>query len=105
MLLAHPSRMRRPPRPEEDVTRLTTARPGPHRHPRATSAPDGKRVGGLAVEIGREIGERAGPGEVVVSHTVKDLMAGSGLRFKSLGAAAFESVAGRWQPYQVVRRA
>ena len=65
---------------------------------------DDNRVGGLAVEIGRKIRERARPGEVLVSHTVKDLVAGSGLRFEEHGAETFDSLPGQWRLYQVVRQ-
>jgi quercetin dioxygenase-like cupin family protein len=43
----------------------------------------------MAVEVGREIRDRAGAGEVLVSHTVKDLVAGSGLEFDRHGAEVF----------------
>jgi DNA-binding winged helix-turn-helix (wHTH) protein/pimeloyl-ACP methyl ester carboxylesterase/class 3 adenylate cyclase len=59
------------------------------------------RVGGLAVEIGSEIRDRARAGEVLVSHTVKDLVAGSGLQFREHGAQAFEKIPGQWQLYKV----
>jgi DNA-binding winged helix-turn-helix (wHTH) protein/pimeloyl-ACP methyl ester carboxylesterase/class 3 adenylate cyclase len=62
---------------------------------------EGDRVGGLAVELGREIRGRAGPGEVLVSHTVKDLVAGSGLRFEERGAETFAAAPGRWRLYKV----
>jgi pimeloyl-ACP methyl ester carboxylesterase len=41
----------------------------------------GDKVGGIAVHIGARVMEKAGPGEVLVSNTVKDLVAGSGLQF------------------------
>ena len=61
------------------------------------------RVGGVAVDIGREIRERAGPDEVLVSHTVRDLVAGSGLSFEERGAETFASAPGRWRLYKVER--
>ncbi|HYO63699.1 MAG TPA: alpha/beta fold hydrolase [Pyrinomonadaceae bacterium] len=64
---------------------------------------EGQRMGGLAVEIGRGIRERAGPGEVLVSHTVKDLVAGSGLRFEERGEETFDALPGRWRLYKVER--
>jgi class 3 adenylate cyclase len=64
---------------------------------------DGNGVGGVAVEIGREIRDRARAGEVLVSHTVKDLVAGSGLSFKECGTAVFEKIPGEWQLYKVER--
>ena len=39
----------------------------------------------MAVHVGARIGAMAGPGEVLTSRTVRDLSAGSGLRFDSLG--------------------
>ncbi|HEY9402925.1 MAG TPA: alpha/beta fold hydrolase, partial [Pyrinomonadaceae bacterium] len=62
---------------------------------------DENRIGGLPLEIGREICERAGAGEILVSHTVKDLVAGSGLRFEERGAEVFDIFPGRWQLYKV----
>ncbi len=64
---------------------------------------DENRVGGLTVELGREIRERAGAGEVLVSHTVKDLVAGSGLSFEERDADGFEAFPGRWRLYKVMR--
>ena len=61
------------------------------------------RVGGVAVEVGREIRDRAGAGEVLVSHTVKDLVAGSGLEFDRRGAEVFDQIPGEWQLYKVER--
>jgi DNA-binding winged helix-turn-helix (wHTH) protein/pimeloyl-ACP methyl ester carboxylesterase len=66
---------------------------------------DETRVGGLAVQIGREIRNRAGAGEVLVSHTVKDLVAGSGLHFGECGTQVFEKIPGEWQLYKVERAA
>jgi class 3 adenylate cyclase len=59
---------------------------------------DGK-VGGIAVHIGARVAKEAQPGEVLVSSTVKDLVAGSGLRFLERGAAELKGVPGRWQLY------
>jgi DNA-binding winged helix-turn-helix (wHTH) protein/pimeloyl-ACP methyl ester carboxylesterase/class 3 adenylate cyclase len=64
---------------------------------------DERRVSGLAVEIGREIRDRAGAGEVLVSHTVKDLVAGSGLRFEERGAETFDEIPGEWRLFRVER--
>jgi pimeloyl-ACP methyl ester carboxylesterase len=66
---------------------------------------DGTRVGGMAVEIGKEIRNRAGAGEVLVSHTVKDLVAGSGLNFGEYGTTIFDEIPGAWQLYKVERTA
>ena len=64
---------------------------------------DESRVGGVAVEVGREIRDRAGAGEVLVSQTVKDLVAGSGLEFDRRGAEVFDQIPGEWQLYKVER--
>ncbi|MET0646073.1 MAG: alpha/beta fold hydrolase [Pyrinomonadaceae bacterium] len=66
---------------------------------------EGGRVGGLAVEVGRAVRERAGPGEVLVSHTVKDLVAGSGITFEERGAHAFPGLPGDWRLFRVERGA
>jgi class 3 adenylate cyclase len=61
---------------------------------------DGK-VTGIAVHIGARIAEAAGPDEVLVSSTVKDLVAGSGLEFDERGTAAMKGVPGDWRLYAV----
>ena len=66
---------------------------------------EGGRVGGLAVEIGRAVRERAGAGEELVSHTVKDLVAGSGITFEERGAHAFSGLPGDWRLFRVERGA
>src|SRR5262249_26203961 len=54
------------------------------------------KVSGLAVHIGARIAAAAGPGEVLVSSTVKDLVAGSGLRFLDRGSHTLKGVPGEW---------
>ena len=54
------------------------------------------KVSGLAVHIGARVAATAGPGEVLVSSTVKDLVAGSGLRFQDRGSQALKGVPGQW---------
>jgi class 3 adenylate cyclase len=61
---------------------------------------DGK-VAGLAVSIGARVAAQAGPGEVFVSQTVKDLVAGSGIEFQARGAAELKGVPGEWRLYAV----
>jgi pimeloyl-ACP methyl ester carboxylesterase len=61
---------------------------------------DGK-VGGIAVHIGARVAQEAEAGEVLVSSTVKDLVAGSGLRFHERGAAELKGVPGTWRLYSV----
>jgi pimeloyl-ACP methyl ester carboxylesterase len=61
---------------------------------------DGK-VAGIAVNIGARVAARAGAGEVLVSGTVKDLVAGSGLEFEDRGVAELKGVPGEWRLYAV----
>ena len=62
---------------------------------------DGK-VGGIAVVIGARVGAAAGASEVLVSQTVKDLVAGSGLAFEDAGEHELKGVPDRWRVYRVV---
>jgi pimeloyl-ACP methyl ester carboxylesterase len=62
----------------------------------------GEGLGGLAVHIGARIAGQAGPGEVLVSRTVKDLVVGSGLRFSDRGERALKGVPDPWQLYAVL---
>jgi class 3 adenylate cyclase len=64
---------------------------------------DEDRVRGIAVHIGARIAALAGPGEVLVSSTVKDLVAGSGLDFEDRGEQGLKGVPGRWRVLAVVR--
>ena len=57
----------------------------------------GEKLGGIAVHIGARIGALAAPDEVLVSRTVSDLVAGSGLRFESRGVHALKGVPGEWK--------
>src|SRR5438067_2557210 len=59
----------------------------------------GDKVGGIAVHIGARVAGHAGPGEVVVSNTVKDLVAGSGLHFEDRGVRPLKGVPGDWRLY------
>jgi class 3 adenylate cyclase/pimeloyl-ACP methyl ester carboxylesterase len=61
---------------------------------------DGK-VGGLAVAIGARVAAQAAPSEVLVSQTVKDLVAGSGLTFEDAGEHELKGVPDRWRLYRV----
>jgi pimeloyl-ACP methyl ester carboxylesterase len=63
---------------------------------------DGK-VGGIAVHIGARIAALAGPDEVVVSSTVKDLVAGSGLEFDEQETVVLKGIPGDWRLYSVRR--
>ncbi len=62
----------------------------------------GEKVGGIAVHIGARVASQAGPGEVLVSNTVKDLVAGSGIRFEDRGAHTLKGVPGEWRLFAVV---
>ena len=57
----------------------------------------GDDVGGMAVHIGARVGSLAGPGEVLVSSTVKDLVVGSGLEFADRGEHELKGVPGEWR--------
>jgi class 3 adenylate cyclase/alpha-beta hydrolase superfamily lysophospholipase len=61
---------------------------------------DGK-VGGIAVHIGARIASQAAPGEVLVSSTVKDLVAGSGITFAERGPAELQGIPGEWRLFAV----
>ena len=61
----------------------------------------GDDVGGLAVHIGARVMGRAGPGEVLVSSTVKDLVVGSGIDFEERGAHELRGVPGEWRLFAV----
>jgi class 3 adenylate cyclase len=62
---------------------------------------DGK-VAGIAVSIGARVAARATAGEVLVSQTVKDLVAGSGIAFAERGSAELKGVPGEWRLYAVI---
>jgi class 3 adenylate cyclase len=60
------------------------------------------KIGGLGVVIGARIGGLSGAGEVLVSSTVKDLVAGSGITFEDAGEHELKGVPDRWRLYRVV---
>ncbi len=62
----------------------------------------GADVGGIAVHIGARVAALAGPSEVLVSSTVKDLVAGSGLIFEDRGEHELKGVPGRWRLYSAL---
>jgi class 3 adenylate cyclase len=62
----------------------------------------GEKIAGIAVATGARISSLAAPGEVLVSGTVKDLVAGSGFSFESRGERELKGVPGSWQIYAVV---
>ncbi|MGE5130520.1 MAG: adenylate/guanylate cyclase domain-containing protein [Sphingomonadaceae bacterium] len=59
----------------------------------------GRKIGGIAVHIGARIMSLAACGEVLVSSTVKDVAAGSGLRFEYRGTHALRGVPDEWRLY------
>jgi class 3 adenylate cyclase len=63
----------------------------------------GEKLGGISVHIGARVAASAAPGEVLVSSTVKDLVAGSGLSFEDRGVQALKGVPGEWHLYAVQR--
>jgi class 3 adenylate cyclase/dienelactone hydrolase len=63
----------------------------------------GDDYGGIAVHIGARVAALAGPGEVLVSSTVKDLVAGSGLDFSDHGSRSLKGVPGEWRIFAVNR--
>ena len=63
----------------------------------------GGKLRGVAIHIGARVMAAAAPGEVVVSSTVRDLVAGSGLQFADRGRHELKGVPGEWQLYAVLR--
>jgi class 3 adenylate cyclase len=61
----------------------------------------GDSVRGIAVHTGARVASYAGAGEVLVSQTVKDLVAGSGIEFDDRGAHELKGVPGEWRLYAV----
>ena len=61
----------------------------------------GDKVGGIAVHTGARIAGQAGPSEVLVSSTVKDLVAGSGIRFEDRGRHQLKGVPSEWSLFAV----
>jgi class 3 adenylate cyclase len=58
---------------------------------------EGADLGGLAVHIGARVAAAAQPGEVLVSSTVKDLLAGSSVAFEDRGEQELKGVPGEWR--------
>ncbi len=63
---------------------------------------DGK-AGGISVTTGARISTLAGPSQVLISQTVKDLVAGSGLTFEDAGEHELKGVPDRWRLYRVIQ--
>jgi class 3 adenylate cyclase len=64
---------------------------------------DGK-VGGLAVSIGARVASQAGPSQVLISQTIKDLVAGSGFSYEDAGEHELKGVPGTWRLWAVSSR-
>jgi class 3 adenylate cyclase len=65
----------------------------------------GDKIGGLAVNIGARVGGTARASEILVSQTVKDLTAGSGLVFEDAGEHELKGIPDRWRLYRALRAA
>jgi class 3 adenylate cyclase len=63
----------------------------------------GEHLSGIAVHTGARVAAAAQPSEVLVSRTVADLVAGSGIPFRDRGAHPLKGVPGDWQLYAVDR--
>jgi class 3 adenylate cyclase len=77
--------------------------------PRYAKTADGTHIAyakhpGLAVTIGARVAGLAGPSEVLVAQTVKDLVAGSGLGFEPRGGHELKGVPDRWRLYRASAR-
>jgi class 3 adenylate cyclase/pimeloyl-ACP methyl ester carboxylesterase len=64
----------------------------------------GSVVRGIAVNIGARVGAQAGPSEVLVSQTVKDLVAGSGLAFEDRGRHELKGIPDEWQLFALAEQ-
>jgi len=65
----------------------------------------GQKIGGIAVHIASRVMSAAGPGEVLVSGTLRELVAGSGLDFSDRGLRELKGVPGEWHVWALVRDA
>ena len=61
----------------------------------------GDDIGGIGVHIGARVNAEAGPNEVLVSSTLRDLVIGSGLEFEERGTHALKGVPGEWHVFAV----
>jgi class 3 adenylate cyclase len=62
----------------------------------------GGKIGGIAVNIGARVGSVAAPSQVLVSQTVKDLTAGSGLVFEDAGEHELKGIPDRWRLFEAI---
>jgi class 3 adenylate cyclase len=68
-------------------------------HTGEVERPRGEKPRGIAVHVGARVAAQARPGEVLVSSTVKDLVAGSGIEFDDRGAHVLKGIPGEWHLY------
>jgi class 3 adenylate cyclase len=61
----------------------------------------GDDIGGIAVHIGARVSALAGPNDVLVSSTLRDLVIGSGLEFEERGAHTLKGIPGEWRLFAV----
>jgi class 3 adenylate cyclase len=59
-------------------------------------------IAGIAVHTGARVMAQADPGEVLVSSTVRDLVAGSGLAFRDYGTHTLRGIPGEWRLFALV---
>jgi class 3 adenylate cyclase len=62
----------------------------------------GRDLAGIAVHIGARVAALATPGEVLVSQTVRDLVAGSGLAFEDRGSHRLKGVPDEWRLFRAL---
>jgi class 3 adenylate cyclase len=63
----------------------------------------GDKIRGIAVHIGARVAALAASGEILLSSTVKDLVAGAGIRFEDRGRHVLKGIPGEWQLFAVTR--
>jgi class 3 adenylate cyclase len=63
----------------------------------------GTHLGGLSVHIAARVAAQAGPGEILVSGTVKDLVIGSGIEFTDQGEHELKGVPGTWKLFAMAQ--
>jgi adenylate cyclase len=64
-----------------------------------------EKIGGIAVHIANRVMSAAGPGEILVSGTLRDLVAGSGLQFSDRGLHELKGIPGEWHLWALAREA
>jgi class 3 adenylate cyclase len=62
----------------------------------------GHNIGGIAVHLCSRVMSKAGNGEVLITQTVRDLVAGSGIKFESRGKHSLKGITGEWELFLVV---